>query len=218
MQKVSMYSGPNARVQQSGVNLLIETNRESSPHFGLANASIEPSDSLRIDEVVTVFPAGNMFPIPLRLHIRIGCHTPESVCAESVQASLHDLLTEVTDAIRNSLDDRRHRENGKSAENSPKVIHFGDVQVDVRKMELYRAGRRIVLTTHEFKTLRYFLEHPNAVISREELLSHVWGYHHYPTTRTVDNRILRLRRKLEPNPSQPIYFLTVHGTGYKFVP
>lgn len=208
----------NARIQQNGVGLLGGRNSDASSHLANASRFIGASDGLTIDEVIRVFPAGSMLPVPLRLRIQVGCCAPEPVCAESVQASIGDLLTEVSEAIRSSLDDKRRPGDRELPENSPKVIRFGDVEVDFRRMEIHRAGRQIVLTTHEFKTLGYFLSHPNAVISREELLNRVWGYQHYPTTRTVDNRILRLRRKLEPKPSQPIHFLTVHGTGYKFVP
>jgi DNA-binding response OmpR family regulator len=66
--------------------------------------------------------------------------------------------------------------------------------------------------------LKYFANSPSRVISREELLNEVWGYQNYPTTRTVDNHVLRLRQKLEPDPANPRYFLTMHGSGYKFSP
>jgi len=56
------------------------------------------------------------------------------------------------------------------------------------------------------------------VLSREELLNEAWGYNSYPTTRTVDNHVLRLRQKLERDPAHPVHFQTVHRTGYKFVP
>lgn len=95
---------------------------------------------------------------------------------------------------------------------------FADVQVDFAKMEVMRAGKPVSLTPHEFKTLHYFLENPERVLSRDELLNQVWGYECYPSTRTVDNHILKLRQKLEPDPTNPVYILTVHGAGYKFVP
>jgi DNA-binding response OmpR family regulator len=85
-------------------------------------------------------------------------------------------------------------------------------------MTLHRNGHPVALTAHEFKLLRFFLEHPERVLSREELLNHVWGYNFFPTTRTVDNQVMKLRQKLEREPSSPIHFLTVHGAGYKFSP
>ena len=94
---------------------------------------------------------------------------------------------------------------------------FGDVQVDFGKMEVTREGLPVFLTAQEFKVLRFMMQNPERVLSREELLNEVWGFHCYPSTRTVDNHILKLRQKLEPNPADPVYFLTVHSVGYKFV-
>lgn len=95
---------------------------------------------------------------------------------------------------------------------------FEGVKVDCVGMEVTRYGETVQLTTKEFKTLYYMVKHANRVISRGELLNEVWGYRSYPCTRTVDNHILKLRQKLEGNPSSPSHFLTMHGVGYKFVP
>ncbi|ABF43054.1 two component transcriptional regulator, winged helix family [Candidatus Koribacter versatilis Ellin345] len=97
------------------------------------------------------------------------------------------------------------------------VYNFDEIQVDFGKMELLRSGQPVALTPQEFKMLRFFLNNKDRVVSRNELLNEVWGYHSYPTTRTVDTHILRLRQKLERDPADPIHFRTVHGTGYKFV-
>jgi hypothetical protein len=95
---------------------------------------------------------------------------------------------------------------------------FGDVKVSFSSMEASRQGKPVTLTALEFKTLKYLAHNERRVISRDELLNEVWGYENYPCTRTVDNHILRLRQKLERNPSQPIHFRTVHRAGYKFLP
>jgi DNA-binding response OmpR family regulator len=95
---------------------------------------------------------------------------------------------------------------------------FGECEIDFAKMSAKRAATPITLTAHEFKLLKYFVEHPERVLSREELLNEVWGYHSYPTTRTVDNQILKLRQKLEPHSAEPRYLQTVYGAGYRFVP
>jgi DNA-binding response OmpR family regulator len=95
---------------------------------------------------------------------------------------------------------------------------FGDCEIDFAKMSARRAGKPITLTAHEFKLLKYFVEHAERVLSREELLNEVWGYNSYPTTRTVDNQILKLRQKLEQDLADPRYLQTVYGAGYKFVP
>ena len=98
------------------------------------------------------------------------------------------------------------------------LLVFKDVQIDFTSMEATRAGKPIAMTAQEFKLLKYLARSPERVISREELLNEVWGYQNYPSTRTVDNHILRLRQKLEPDPANPRFFLTMHGAGYKFVP
>jgi len=95
---------------------------------------------------------------------------------------------------------------------------FGDIIVDFAKMEVTRDGKPVTLTAHEFKTLKYFTQNPERVLSRDELLNQVWGDECYPSTRTVDNHILRLRQKLEKDPENPLHFRTVHKVGYKFVP
>jgi DNA-binding response OmpR family regulator len=98
------------------------------------------------------------------------------------------------------------------------MFAFGDVTVNFAAMEALRKGKPAVLTTREFRTLRYFIQNARRVISRDELLNEVWGYENYPCTRTVDNHILRLRQKLERDPSRPVHFRTIHGAGYKFSP
>jgi DNA-binding response OmpR family regulator len=98
------------------------------------------------------------------------------------------------------------------------IFTFGDVTVDFAKMELTRSGQPVALTPQEFKALKFFAHNPGRVVSRDELLNEVWGYQNYPSTRTVDNHVLRLRQKLEEDPAYPTHFKTVHGAGYKFVP
>ena len=98
------------------------------------------------------------------------------------------------------------------------TFQFSDVKVDFTKMELWREGKLVQLTSQEFKVLKFMIQNAERVLSREELLNHVWGYKNYPSTRTVDNHILRLRQKLEKDPANPLHFRTVHSSGYKFVP
>ncbi len=97
------------------------------------------------------------------------------------------------------------------------VLAFGEARVDFTSMEAVRAGKAVMLTSQEFKLLKYLASSAGRVISREELLNEVWGYQSYPSTRTVDNHILRLRQKLEPDPAEPRFLLTMHGAGYKLV-
>jgi DNA-binding response OmpR family regulator len=121
--------------------------------------------------------------------------------------SPRELLARVRAAVR------------RSARQTPGTAQgFGDVAVDFVKMEVSRAGQAVALTAQEFKVLKFLMENAERVVSREELLNEVWGYQNYPSTRTVDNHILKLRQKLERDPAQPIHFRTMHGAGYKFVP
>jgi DNA-binding response OmpR family regulator len=94
---------------------------------------------------------------------------------------------------------------------------FADVEVDLRRCRVVRSGKALEISSKEFDLLKYFICHPGETLSRDRLLEDVWGYENYPTTRTVDTHLVRLRQKLEPDPEQPQYFLTVHGTGYRFV-
>ncbi len=98
------------------------------------------------------------------------------------------------------------------------TYRFGDCEIDFLKMIARKSGKVISLTAHEFKLLRFFTENPERVLSRDELLSDVWGYNSYPTTRTVDNQILKLRQKLESDPASPRHLQTIYGAGYKFTP
>ena len=98
------------------------------------------------------------------------------------------------------------------------TFEFGGITVCFSTMEIHRHGQPITLTCKEFKTLEYFIKNPRRVISRDELLNEVWGYENYPCTRTVDNHILRLRQKLEAEPTHPKHFHTVNRAGYKFLP
>jgi DNA-binding response OmpR family regulator len=97
------------------------------------------------------------------------------------------------------------------------VIAFDGISVDFTKMEVMRDAETIGLTAQEFKTLKFLVQNPERVITRDVLLNEVWGYQNYPSTRTVDNHILRLRQKLERDPANPVHFRTVHGVGYKFL-
>jgi two-component system alkaline phosphatase synthesis response regulator PhoP len=97
------------------------------------------------------------------------------------------------------------------------TYRFGDIAIDFRKVEVLRAGRPVELSAREFLLLKYFIEHREATLSRDELLNEVWGYHSMPSTRTVDVHVAWLRQKIEESAKQPRYILTMHGLGYKFV-
>ena len=97
-------------------------------------------------------------------------------------------------------------------------IQVGLLQIFPKTWQVFVQGDEIHLSHKEVELLLFFASKPNQVLSRDELLTTVWGYNDLPTTRTVDNFILRLRQRLEPEPANPRFLLTVHGIGYKFIP
>lgn len=104
-----------------------------------------------------------------------------------------------------------------SPQPAAEVFRFSDIEVNVRSNEVLRDGEPVDLSAKEFALLAYFVAHPAETLSRDRLLDAVWGYENYPNTRTVDTHIVHLRQKLEPNPEEPRFILTIHGSGYKFV-
>lgn len=122
--------------------------------------------------------------------------------------SPRELMARVQAAIR-----RAQKPGGSTATH----VTFGTIAADFSAMEFSKDGAPVILTANEIKLLRYFIDHSDRVITREELLNDVWGYTSYPTTRTVDNQVMKLRQKLEADPAKPVHFRTMHGIGYKFV-
>jgi len=101
------------------------------------------------------------------------------------------------------------------------IVHdeakVGEIFVDFTKMEVTREDQPIALTAQEFSILKFLIHNEDRDIARDELLKEALGYHEYPSLRTVDNHIWKLRQKLERDPKNPRHFLTVHGVGYRFV-
>jgi two-component system alkaline phosphatase synthesis response regulator PhoP len=108
------------------------------------------------------------------------------------------------------------RRAATAPELAPARYQFGSIAIDTRSTEVTRDGQAVPLSAKEFQLLRYFVEHPNVTLSREELLREVWGYGDPPSTRTVDVHVAWLRQKLEPDLENPQFILTVIGFGYKF--
>ncbi len=128
-----------------------------------------------------------------------------------------ELLARVRRALRRKVTRKAAPLQGEEEPPEHQVLAFDDVKVDFTSMEAFHAGKQVAMTAQEFKVLKFFARYPGRVISRDELLNEVWGYHNYPSTRTVDNHILRLRQKLEADPANPKHLLTIHGAGYKFI-
>jgi len=102
------------------------------------------------------------------------------------------------------------------AHNISTIYSFGDVRLDFKKFRAFRNNREITLSSKEFAFLEYLIKHEGEAIHRHDILNEVWGYKSMPVTRTVDNFVLNLRKKLEKNPSEPKHIVTVKGIGYRF--
>jgi DNA-binding response OmpR family regulator len=99
----------------------------------------------------------------------------------------------------------------------PEIYTIGEIEIDFARFKVSRNGKEHELTSLETDILRYFVIHLGEVVSRNDLLDKIWGYESFPTTRTIDNHILKLRKKIEEDPSHPRYILSVYGGGYRFI-
>jgi DNA-binding response OmpR family regulator len=117
--------------------------------------------------------------------------------------SLQELLSRIKALLR-----RRNRRE--------ETFTFDDVAIDLAGKTVTRKGQPVEMTAQEFRLLVHLIGHPGRTFTREELLSGAWGFDYQGTARTVDNFVRALRTKLEPDPEQPRYFVTVRGLGYRF--
>lgn len=122
--------------------------------------------------------------------------------------SIPELLARIRAVLRRSTPDQNEIEK----------YSFGEITLNFKKFQAFMKDKEIKLSSREFALMKYFIQHEGEVIHRHELLNEVWGYNVTPTTRTVDNYILDLRKKLEKDPAKPKHILSVRGVGYKFVP
>ncbi|MBI2420380.1 MAG: response regulator transcription factor [Ignavibacteriales bacterium] len=123
--------------------------------------------------------------------------------------SLRELLARVK-AILRRIDD-------KPANNDDEPLQIGKLLVNFKKLSAYQNKKQIVMSHKEFEILEYLWQRKNSVVSRDDLLTNIWGYDENPTTRTVDNFIVKLRQKIEKDINHPQIIITVHGAGYKFL-
>lgn len=121
--------------------------------------------------------------------------------------SIRELLARVRAILR-----RASRQEAESD-----IYRFGDVELNFGRHQAQKRGRALELSAREFEMLKYFVQHRGETVTRDQLLDEVWGYDSFPLTRTVDNHIARLRQKIEENPADPRYIITVHRVGYKFL-
>jgi len=123
--------------------------------------------------------------------------------------SITELLARVRAVLR--------RSGGRPAGAPAETYRIGDLEIDFRIHQARRGKQRVEFTAREFELLRYFVTHIGQVVTREQILNEVWGYEEFPTTRTIDNFVAKLRQKIEKSPHAPEHILTIHGSGYKFV-
>ncbi|MFC2161827.1 response regulator transcription factor [Acidobacteriota bacterium] len=122
--------------------------------------------------------------------------------------SIRELLARIKAHLRREI-----REN----KDVPDVYCLEELEIDFTFFKIRRGGRESDLTSLEAEILKYFIAHKGEVVKRDVLLDKVWGYEKYPTTRTIDNHILKLRKKVEEDPARPKYILSVYGEGYRFL-
>lgn len=121
--------------------------------------------------------------------------------------SLRELLARVKAVLRRT----------ETVAANESVLTIGSITFDFQRYEAFENGEPVKLSHKEFEIVHHLWENRNTVVSRDQLLKEVWNYENQPTTRTVDNFILKIRQKIEENPNSPKYILTVHGAGYKMV-
>lgn len=122
--------------------------------------------------------------------------------------SVRELMARVRSALR-----RAHPVGAERTQYA-----FGNVIVDFKRQGVRKNDKPVEMSAREFRILAYFVEHPGEMLTRERLLNDIWGYEVFPTTRTVDNHIARLRKKIEDEPDSPRYLVTMRGAGYMFEP
>lgn len=200
-----------------------ETAPATDGPFGLRRATTEPWDLILLD---VMLPGMGGFDVVKEIR-RQNVTTPVLMLTARGQVvdkvlglklGADDYLTKPFEMIEllARIEAQLRRAAASAAPGAPRY-QFGDIVLDVRKAEVRQRGQVIDLSAREFLLLKYFIEHREATLTREELLNDVWGYHSMPSTRTVDVHVAWLRQKIEPNVKQPQYIITVHGLGYKFI-
>lgn len=121
--------------------------------------------------------------------------------------SIRELIARIKALLRRQVDFNKELEE----------YSFGNISIDFKRQELFKSNSKIEISATEIGILKYFIQFEGEVVTRHQLLDNVWGYENFPTTRTVDNFILNIRKKIEDDPSNPKHLLTIHKSGYKFV-
>ena len=207
------------RLTNEGYEVASATDGES----GLEHAASGPFDLIILD---VMLPRKSGFDVCRKLR-QMEVHTPILMLTArgqvvdkvvGLQLGADDYLTKPFDMMEllARIEALLRRARLDPATSAPPAFRSGAIHVDFRRAEVLRDGKPVALSAKEFQLLRYLIDHRGATLSREELLTEVWGYDSTPTTRTVDVHIAWLRQKLEENPQYPQLILTMRGLGYKF--
>ena len=121
--------------------------------------------------------------------------------------SIRELIARIKALLRRQVEFNKELED----------YSFGNISIDFKRQEIFKGNSKIEISATEIGILKYFIQFEGEVVTRHQLLDNVWGYENFPTTRTVDNFILNIRKKIEDDPSNPKHLLTIHKSGYKFV-
>ena len=193
---------------------------------GLAKAASTTPDLVIVD---VMLPKKNGFDVCRELRVRsatlpivmLTARSAETDKVLGLELGADDYVTKpfsITELLARVRAVLRRAAAQKPAEAPPTdFVRIGDLEIDFKVHQARRAKQRIEFTAREFDLLRYFVQHTGQVVTREQILNEVWGYEEFPTTRTIDNFVAKLRQKIEKSPHAPEHILTIHGSGYKFV-
>ena len=202
-------------LKSEGYDVEIESDGES----GLERARKEAFDLILLD---VMLPRKDGFEVCRELR-RGGSKTPVIMLTAKTQEAEKVLGLEIgaDDYVTKPFSPRELRARVKAAlrraaEDDLPIYRFGDAEVDFGRCELRRAGKPVELTALEFKLLAAFVRNGGKVLSRDQLLDLVWGHGTFVTDRVVDNHVVTLRKKVEPDPSKPRFVVSVRGLGYRF--
>jgi two-component system alkaline phosphatase synthesis response regulator PhoP len=202
-------------LKNEGYDVEIETDGESA----LRRVRKESFDLILLD---VMLPGKDGFEVCRDLR-RSGLKTPIIMLTAKTQEAEKVLGLEIgaDDYVTKPFSPRELRARVKAAlrrtaEDEVPVVRFGDAEVDFGRCELRRAGKPVALTALEFKLLAALIRSGGKVLSREHLLDLVWGPSAFITDRVVDNHVVTLRKKVEPDPSKPRYIVSIRGLGYRF--
>ncbi|MBX3751706.1 MAG: response regulator transcription factor, partial [Opitutaceae bacterium] len=162
---------------------------------------------------LAVLAAARALPAPPEVVLMTAYGTAESAVA-AMKAGAADYvtkpfsITELLARVRAVL----RRTSSAVRPSAAESVRIGDIDVDFKLHQARRGKVRIEFTAREFDLLRYFVQHTGQVVTREQILNEVWGYEEFPTTRTIDNFVAKLRQKIERAPHAPEHILTIHGS------